>query len=959
MKISVRFINSIIAALLLLTGFTARAGDGVWTTNGPDGGGLLYLAVSAQSPDRVYAASSKRAFRSNDSGSTWQMMNTNNIRFIRDIYVSPTSADVIYINAFVAVFRSTNGGATFNRLNSFNFGVVVDVELAGASTIYVSTQENGLYKSMDNGVSWTQLGVGTVPNTLGKIAVDPTNNSRLWVSACQPFGAPVPTVSALYSIDGGQTFAPSSHPGTSACAVSAEFSPFTPGLLMVTTSFSPINASNSTDLVLRSTDAGATFTSSTIGSPLTQFGASFTNMHFIDATQMYLGTAREGFFKSADAGVMFSSVGPSFSPTLDSTILATPRVLTKPGDAQTTYTATGDGFYRSTSSNVLWDRQANGIRATEIRAVAVNPFSGNGTVLAGNADGIGQTRAIYRSTNSAATWVQQSSASLDTVRSLLIDTSSAAATSTVYAAGQDRFPNSVSIGLQQSPLVKSIDGGATWTHLASFIGMTPPGPGSTNPIGLLSSVNAIVPDTTVILSQRWGRLFLAARGRVTCSAVGAAPVLAAPRFWRTLNAGGLWDTVAAPGSLNPLATGDDGLPKGVCAMLGSSLAANHPVPNSILVDPVNPNIIYVGTYLSYYEQGLPLSTPTVLNGVFKSTDGGATFSESSTGFPRYSPTGSYHGAMALAMDPNNRNTLYAAVNPAAVPSFLPGTVYKSTNAGATWTFAGSGLPNEDIRALAVDPTNSLRVYAASGSNTLNPGGVFVTENGGATWNSISAGLPFGGAHALTLKGDTLYAGTDSGVAEFTRISDGDSDGISNVTEQTGSATGDANFDGIQDATQSNVATAELSDDVLLANRALRGRTNYIVDSSPSLRGANNCEQLYDVVSVPPESFAEDRDTANYPFGSFRFELASCTTTTVKLRFQTPMRRDIIMRGYGPTTQGDENSFRWFTLPSSLSADRLVLSFTLTDSQLGDARRDTGRILFQGGPAYEAFANGFE
>jgi hypothetical protein len=78
-----------------------------------------------------------------------------------------------------------------------------------------------------------------------------------------------------------------------------------------------------------------------------------------------------------------------------------------------------------------------------------------------------------------------------------------------------------------------------------------------------------------------------------------------------------------------------------------------------------------------------------------------------------------------------------------------------------------------------------------------------------------------------------------------------------------------------------------------------------------------------------------------------------------LRFQAPLRRDAIIRAYGPTIQGNANSFRWFTLPSSLSADRLVLSFTLTDSQLGDARQDSNRILFQGGPAYEAFANGFE
>lgn len=58
-------------------------------------------------------------------------------------------------------------------------------------------------------------------------------------------------------------------------------------------------------------------------------------------------------------------------------------------------------------------------------------------------------------------------------------------------------------------------------------------------------------------------------------------------------------------------------------------------------------------------------------------------------------------------------------------------------------------------------------------------------------------------------------------------------------------------------------------------------------------------------------------------------------------------------------QGDPLSLGWNTLDASVNGN--TLRFTLTDNQPGDARSEVGRLLFQGGPAYEAplFGDGFE
>src|SRR5262249_25570683 len=77
--------------------------------------------------------------------------------------------------------------------------------------------------------------------------------------------------------------------------------------------------------------------------------------------------------------------------------------------------------------------------------------------------------------------------------------------------------------------------------------------------------------------------------------------------------------------------------------------------------------------------------------------------------------------VALAIDPTNFSTLYAATY---------GGVFKSTNGGANWTAGNSGLPPSPtkVSALAIDPTNPSTLYAGTYGN-----GVFKSTNGGESW----------------------------------------------------------------------------------------------------------------------------------------------------------------------------------------------------------------------------------
>src|SRR5438477_10530431 len=103
----------------------------------------------------------------------------------------------------------------------------------------------------------------------------------------------------------------------------------------------------------------------------------------------------------------------------------------------------------------------------------------------------------------------------------------------------------------------------------------------------------------------------------------------------------------------------------------------------------------------------------------------------------------------LVVDPSAPSTLYAGTG---------GGVFKTTDGGASWTAINTGLTSAflTVYALAVDPSKPGTLYA--GTNGL---GIFKTTDGGASWTAANTGLiaPWVSALALDSALGTLYAGT--------------------------------------------------------------------------------------------------------------------------------------------------------------------------------------------------------
>jgi photosystem II stability/assembly factor-like uncharacterized protein len=150
----------------------------------------------------------------------------------------------------------------------------------------------------------------------------------------------------------------------------------------------------------------------------------------------------------------------------------------------------------------------------------------------------------------------------------------------------------------------------------------------------------------------------------------------------------------------------------------------------LLIDPRNSNVVYVAA------QG-PLFAPGGERGVFKTTDGGQTWQPSLT-------ISADTGVNDLAFDPKNPDVLYASAyqRRRAVGQLIgggpEGGIYKTTNAGRTWTKLSKGLPAGDTGriALATDGRKSPATVFALINAQLKEAGFYRSDDAGASWSRI-------------------------------------------------------------------------------------------------------------------------------------------------------------------------------------------------------------------------------
>jgi photosystem II stability/assembly factor-like uncharacterized protein len=156
----------------------------------------------------------------------------------------------------------------------------------------------------------------------------------------------------------------------------------------------------------------------------------------------------------------------------------------------------------------------------------------------------------------------------------------------------------------------------------------------------------------------------------------------------------------------------------------------------------DPNIIWVGTGEACVRNSISWG-----DGVYKSTDGGKTFAR--MGLETTQTTG------RIRTHPTDPNIVYVAAS--GHPWGYTGDrgLFKTVDGGKTWTKLTQGLPNDGKTGaidLVMDPTDPNVLFVSFWQRLRQPwrfdsggpnGGIFKTTDGGATWTKLTQGLPAG------------------------------------------------------------------------------------------------------------------------------------------------------------------------------------------------------------------------
>jgi photosystem II stability/assembly factor-like uncharacterized protein len=589
------------------------------------------------------------------------------------IEIDPRSPSTLYVGTNQAgVFRSTNGGGTWERRSNGlppNAGVGrLELAPSDPSRIYaiVGSGIVNFFTSTDAGATWRQL--PRPEHGINQFVVDPSQPRTLYATSDR---------SLIKSTDGGQTWSQPIIGSDGPIAIA----PSAPNVL-----YAEVYGR-----LRRSTDGGATWTEMT---------GSFSSIDLIvvdprNADVVYFISSRD-LWKSTSGGSSPSKIRAGWPPAPGiETFAVDPRT------PSTIYAGTSnDGVFRSRDGGATWDHAASGLaefayqevrqRVYEgIRDIEVSPAAGSPVYLTH------QYRGVYKTENGGNRWHEANDG--------------LAATKVWAVEVHPRAPSVVYAATVRNGVWRSADGGRHWTRrglTGRFVTDVTVDPVRRHVVWAATS-------TGLYRSGNDGRTW---KRRLKLKDRSVSVVAIAPSNRRFMYAG----------------TSERGLYRswnGGRTWTRPDLRQLDTV-SAVVVHPRRPRTLWVavGGY------------------VLRSRDGGVTYLD----HPREYATGK-----GLVLHPRNPRTQYMAVENTGI--------YRSRDGGANWARISNDAPYSTV-GLAIDPKHPRVLYTCGWDRYGESGGVYRSVDGARSWTNISSGMTttFCSALAITPSGKRLYVGSGSG-----------------------------------------------------------------------------------------------------------------------------------------------------------------------------------------------------
>jgi PKD repeat protein len=694
----------------------------------PNNASVLYLGLGD-----TFDGTGLGLVKSSDGADTWSdPVILGDSTEIADIQVAAGNSDIVMVATNKGLYRSINAGASFTKV-AIATGQAVDpyvwtlasgggsnfvLSLEANPTATAGTTDGQIWRSTDNGATWTKATGVTDTAGVGRISVAsaPSDPNTMYALAAKPnAGVATDLANIFKSTNGGSSWTGVAKSGntykqyTNKNTESANLSTLLGGqgwynhAIIVDPSNASVAYFGGQLLLAKTSDGGTGF--KIVSNWLAQFSlpyvhADFHAAHFASNGTLYVGTDG-GIFRSTDNAATFTDalnegiashlvyqVGSSTDDASAVVIgLQDNGTRVRVGNTGVfNQEIGGDGFgcdvnqadatrmlgslyysriYKSTDGGLNFSSACSGI--TECNNSSTAPFITRLSRWAGDATGntlytFSNTK-VYKTTNYAGSWTALGVSGLPTTSLFLRNVGVAPSSSLV-----------VGVVANSGRVFLTTNGGTAWTAPAAL-----PNHGSS-----LSWISFDQTDRNIVY------------------VASVAPDSTKTHLWRSSDFGANWTAIDSSAS---------GFPAGI------------PV-NSLVIDPVTHTTLYAATHL----------------GVYRSTDSGGTWARYGAGMPLVNVTDLY-----VASDDS---LVRAATFGRAVWELQPGANqspianFTSASNGLTASFTDTSTDNDGSIAsrswafgdggtsTAANPSHA---YAAAGTYTV---ALTVTDNGGAT-NTVS------------------------------------------------------------------------------------------------------------------------------------------------------------------------------------------------------------------------------
>ncbi|HEX6186737.1 MAG TPA: hypothetical protein VFZ40_01545 [Pyrinomonadaceae bacterium] len=648
------------------------------------------------------------------------------------IAVDPNNSARYYVAAASGgVWKTVNNGTTwtpvFDREGSYSIGAIV-LDPKNPLTVWVGTGENnsqrsvsygnGLYRSDDGGRSWRNVGLKASEH-IGKIAIDPKDSNVVYVAAQGPLWGPGGDRGLYKTTDGGKTWKQilkiSEHTGVTDVVID----PNNPETIYAASyqrrrhMWTLINGGPES-AIHKSTDGGATWTRLRAGLPTLDMGRIGLAISPVDSNVIYAtieSTDRKGgIFRSSDRGGSWERRNE-----FDTTAMYYGKIFADPKDVDRIYVMNVFLMVSDDGGRTL-RRLGERSKHVDNHVIWINPANTDHYL-------VGCDGGVYESYDRGAFWHFKSN--LPITQFYDITTDNATPFYNVYGGTQDNYSF----------------GGPARTRSASGIVnsdwiVTQGGD------GFRSQVDPEDPNTVYAESQNGGLVRFDKR---TGERVGIQPqegrnddplrwnwdspfiisphshtrlYFAADKLFRSDDRGDTWKLISGQLSRN---LDRDKLPVmgkvwSMDAVAKNASTAHFGNASALAESPRKEGLIYVGT-----DDGLLQITE----------DGGRNWRK----VEKIGDVPELAYVSRIITSVHDANTVYVAFENHQNADFKP-YLFKSTDGGKTWTSIKGNLPPAwPVWGIAEDHVNPSLLFAGTEF------GLFFTVDGGQKWIQLKGNLP--------------------------------------------------------------------------------------------------------------------------------------------------------------------------------------------------------------------------